>query len=934
VLRDAELEAIRQITHSGFKAETLSTLYKVSEGGDGLRAAIDKLCREASQAIEAGANILILSDRGLSPELAAIPALLATGAVHHHLIREESRTRCGLVVETGEAREVAHFALLVGYGAGAINPYLAFETVADLVEDGSFVGEGLDLATAEENYLKAIDLGLLKIFAKMGISTLQSYRGAQIFEAVGLADEIVDLAFSGTHSRVAGVGLDVIAREVEMRHARGFAGDEYQFPELDPGGLYQWRLRGEQHTFNPESVSKLQHAVRKESWESFEEFTRAADDDAKRMRTLRGLLEFDFDAREAVAIEEVEPAEEIVRRFCTGAMSYGSISEEAHETLAIAMNRLGGKSNTGEGGEDPKRWTPDPNGDSRRSAIKQVASGRFGVTSAYLVNSDEMQIKIAQGAKPGEGGELPGHKVDQIIAKTRYSTPGVGLTSPPPHHDIYSIEDLSQLIFDLKNANRYANVSVKLVSETGVGTIAAGVSKGKADGVLISGHDGGTGASALTSIKNAGCPWEIGLSETQQTLVLNDLRGRIKVQVDGGLKTGRDVVIGALLGADEYGFATAPLVAMGCILMRVCHLNTCPVGIATQRKELRERFAGQPEHVTRYFFFVAEQVRQLMAKLGYRKMDEMIGQADRLRMRRSVNHWKASGVDLADLLHIPDVPYDRHHTRKQDHGLETALDMRLLELAEPALERKEKVRIELPVKNVNRAVGTILGSEVSRKYGLEALPDGTIEIELKGSAGQSLGAWLPKGVTIRVEGDANDYTGKGLSGGRVIVRAPAEATYEPTENIIAGNVLLYGATGGEAFFHGVVGERFCVRNSGAEAVVEGVGDHGCEYMTGGRAIIIGGTGLNFAAGMSGGIAYVLDEDGGFEGRLNPLAEVDLEPLEGEDAEYVQNMLRKHFEYTRSSRADEILRKWDAYAPKFLKVFPQEYKRALAELAKQ
>jgi glutamate synthase domain-containing protein 2/glutamate synthase domain-containing protein 1/glutamate synthase domain-containing protein 3 len=934
VLRDAELEAIRQIMHPGFKAETLSTLYKVSEGGDGLRAAIEKLCREASQAIEAGANILILSDRGVSPELAAIPALLATGAVHHHLIREESRTRCGLVVETGEAREVAHFALLVGYGAGAINPYLAFETVTDLVEDGSFVNEGLDLATAEENYLKAIDLGLLKIFAKMGISTLQSYRGAQIFEAVGLADEVVGLAFAGTHSRVAGVGLDVIAREVEMRHARGFAGEEYQFPELDPGGLYQWRLRGEQHTFNPESVSKLQHAVRKESWESFEEFTRAADDDAKRMRTLRGLLEFDFDAREAVPIDEVEPAEEIVRRFCTGAMSYGSISEEAHETLAIAMNRLGGKSNTGEGGEDPKRWTPDPNGDSRRSAIKQVASGRFGVTSAYLVNSDEMQIKIAQGAKPGEGGELPGHKVDQIIARTRYSTPGVGLTSPPPHHDIYSIEDLSQLIFDLKNANRYANVSVKLVSETGVGTIAAGVSKGKADGVLISGHDGGTGASALTSIKNAGCPWEIGLSETQQTLVLNDLRGRIKVQVDGGLKTGRDVVIGALLGADEYGFATAPLVAMGCILMRVCHLNTCPVGIATQRKELRERFAGEPEHVTRYFFFVAEQVRQLMAKLGYRKMDEMIGQADRLGMRKSVNHWKASGVDLADLLHIPDVPYDRRHTGKQDHGLETALDMRLLELAEPALERKEKVRIELPVKNVNRAVGTILGSEVSRKYGLEALPEGTIEIELKGSAGQSLGAWLPKGITIRVEGDANDYTGKGLSGGRVIVRAPAEATYEPTENIIAGNVLLYGATGGEAFFHGVVGERFCVRNSGAEAVVEGVGDHGCEYMTGGRAIIIGDTGLNFAAGMSGGIAYVLDDEGGFEGRLNPLAEVDLEALEGEDAEYVQNMLRKHFEYTRSSRADEILRKWDTYAPKFVKVFPQEYKRALAELAKQ
>ena len=709
----------------------------------------------------------------------------------------------------------------------------------------------------------------------------------------------------------------------------GFPDSAFQYPELDPGGLYQWRLRGEQHTFNPESVSKLQHAVRQENFKSFEEYAKAADDDAVRMRTLRGLFEFKFD-HGAVPIEEVEPAEIIVRRFCTGAMSYGSISAEAHETLAIAMNRIGGRSNTGEGGEDPKRWTRDPGGDSRRSAIKQVASGRFGVTSAYLVNADELQIKIAQGAKPGEGGELPGYKVDRTIAATRYATPGVGLTSPPPHHDIYSIEDLSQLIHDLKNANRYANVSVKLVSETGVGTIAAGVSKGKADLVLISGHDGGTGASALTSIKNAGCPWEIGLAETQQTLVQNDLRGRIRLQVDGGFKTGRDVVIGALLGADEFGFATAPLVALGCILMRVCHLNTCPVGIATQDPELRKRFQGQPEHVTRFFFFVAEQVRQLMAKLGYRTLEEMIGQVDRLTTRKSINHWKASSLDFSDLLYKPTLPHATHHVSKQNHGLEKALDMKLLELAEPALARGEKVRIELPIENTNRTVGTILGSELSRKYGLEGLPDGTIEIEFKGSAGQSLGAWLPKGIQIRVEGEANDYTGKGLSGGRVIVRAPLGISYEPTENIIAGNVLLYGATGGEAFFHGVVGERFCVRNSGAHAVVEGVGDHGCEYMTRGRAIILGAVGQNFAAGMSGGIAYVLDLEGELESKLNPLAEVDLEPLAEDDVVYVQNMLRKHFDYTRSRLAEDVLRKWNTYAPRFVKVFPREYRAALKQ----
>jgi glutamate synthase domain-containing protein 2/glutamate synthase domain-containing protein 1/glutamate synthase domain-containing protein 3 len=932
VITDDQLETIRRAQGEGLQVATLAMVFKAAEGGDGLRAALDRLCAEASEAVAEGANVLVLSDREVSPDLAPIPSLLATGAVHHHLIREESRTRCGLIVETGEAREVAHFALLIGYGAGAINPYLAFETGLALVEEGAYVPEDLGEEQMVENYLKAIDLGLLKIFAKMGISTLQSYRGAQIYEAIGLAPEVIDRCFAGTHSRVKGVGFDVLAREAAMRHATGFSGDEYQYPELDCGGLYQWRLRGEQHTFNPVSVAKLQHATRNESYATFKEYTAAANDDAVRMRTLRGLMDFVYDA-EPVPIDQVEPATEIVKRFCTGAMSFGSISAEAHETLAIAMNRLGGRSNTGEGGEDPARWTPDPNGDSRRSAIKQVASGRFGVTSAYLVNSDEMQIKIAQGAKPGEGGELPGHKVDKVIARTRYSTPGVGLTSPPPHHDIYSIEDLAQLIHDLKNANRRANVSVKLVSETGVGTIAAGVSKGKSDLVLISGHDGGTGASAQTSIKYAGCPWEIGLSETQQTLVLNDLRGRIRVQVDGGLKTGRDVVIGALLGADEFGFSTAPLVSMGCLLMRVCHLNTCPVGIATQDPELRRRFAGTPEHVVRFFMFVAEEVRELMAKLGYRKLDDMIGHSQRLKRRDGITHWKASHIDFSDLLHRPDVPHDIRHTGTQDHGLERALDMRLLELAAPALERGEHVKIELPIENVNRTVGTILGSELSRRYGLEGLPDDTIELCFTGSAGQSVGAWLPKGITIQIDGDANDYAGKGLSGGRLIVRAPQKATFDPGTAIIAGNVLLYGATGGEAFFQGVVGERFCVRNSGAHAVVEGVGDHGCEYMTGGRAIILGPTGRNFAAGMSGGIAYVLDESGQFPDRINnPL--VDLDPLDDEDVEFIQRMLRRHFQYTRSRKADDVLRKWDTYASKIVKVFPQEYKQALEDLARE
>jgi glutamate synthase domain-containing protein 2/glutamate synthase domain-containing protein 1/glutamate synthase domain-containing protein 3 len=926
ILTNEELERIRNVGLPGFEARTLSALFKVSEEGEGLQSALDRLCREAAEAIAQGANLLILSDRGVTPDLAPIPMLLATGAVHHHLVREGLRTQCGIVCETAEARDVSQFALLVGFGAGAINPYLALETIGELVDDGTFVPEEIDRDKGVANYLKACDKGLLKTMAKMGISTLQSYRGAQIFEAVGLDRDVVARCFTGTASRVSGVGYDVLARESAMRHQRAFPGDAYSYPELDPGGLYQWRARGERHTFNPQSVSRLQHAVRQDSFETYKEFARAADGDAERLCTLRGLLRF-REAETPVPLDEVEPASEIVKRFCTGAMSYGSISLESHQTLAIAMNRLGGKSNTGEGGEDPARFTPEPNGDSRRSAIKQVASGRFGVTSWYLVNADELQIKIAQGAKPGEGGELPGHKVSETIARTRYSTPGVGLISPPPHHDIYSIEDLAQLIYDLKNSNRYANVSVKLVAETGVGTIAAGVSKGKADGVLISGHDGGTGASPQASIKSAGVPWEIGLAETQQTLVMNDLRGRIRVQTDGGLKTGRDVVIAALLGADEFGFSTAPLVAMGCILMRVCHLNTCPVGIATQNPELREKFAGLPEHVVRYLLFVAEEAREYMAQLGFRSVDEMIGRVDQLEVNRAIQHWKAKGLDFSELLHKPDVPHAIRHCEKQDHGLDQVLDMTLLERARPALEAGEKVEIELPIRNTDRTVGTILGSEVSRKYGEEGLPEDTVSIRFRGSAGQSFGAFVPRGMTLAVDGDANDYCGKGLSGGKLIVRVPDGSTFDPAENIIAGNVALYGATGGEAYFQGVVGERFCVRNSGADAVVEGVGDHGCEYMTGGNVVILGGTGHNFGGGMCGGIAYVLDLDGALAGRTNH-ERVDLDPLSDEDAVIVQRMVRRHFEYTRSKRADEVLRKWNTYAPRFVVVMPRDLKMAL------
>jgi glutamate synthase domain-containing protein 2/glutamate synthase domain-containing protein 3 len=934
VLTNQELERLRQLDQPGLRSRTFGCLFKAGDGGAGLVAALDQLCAEAEQAVREGVNVLILSDRDVGPELAPIPMLLATGAVHHHLIRQTLRTRCGIVCESGEPREVAHVALLIGYGAAAVNPYLAFATIEELVEEGTWLPEELDAETAKYNFVKANDKGLLKTFAKMGISTLQSYRGAQIFEAVGLDRGLVARCFAGTPSRVSGVGYDVLAREAAERHERAFPGETWTYPELDPGGLYQWRARGERHTFNPDTVATLQHAVRSaetdRGYESYKEFSRAADGDSERLCTLRGLFRFRY-AERPIPLDEVEPATEIAKRFCTGAMSYGSISLEAHQTLAVAMNRLGGKSNTGEGGEDPQRFTPEPNGDLRRSAIKQVASGRFGVTSWYLVNADELQIKMAQGAKPGEGGELPGHKVDETIARVRHSTPGVGLISPPPHHDIYSIEDLAQLIFDLKNANRFARVSVKLVSETGVGTIAAGVAKGKADGVLISGHDGGTGASPLASIKYAGVPWEIGLAETQQTLVMNDLRGRIRVQTDGGLKTGRDVVIAALLGADEFGFSTAPLVALGCILMRVCHLNTCPVGIATQDPELRKRFAGLPEHVTRYMLFVAEEAREYMAKLGFRSVDEMIGHVEKLDCGGALSHWKAKGLDFSELLYKVDAPHAIRHVQKQtlEEELRSVLDMKLLALAAPALERAEPVSIELPIRNTDRTVGAILGSDVSRKYGQEGLPDDTISCRFSGSAGQSFGAFVTRGITLQVDGDANDYCAKGLCGGKVVVRVPEGASFDPAENVIVGNVVLYGATSGEAYFQGLAGERFAVRNSGAQAVVEGVGDHGCEYMTGGRVVVLGRVGRNFAAGMSGGIAYVLDLEGDFERHVNQDT-VDLDPLTEEDLEIIQRMVRRHFAYTRSARADEVLRKWNTLAPRFVKVYPRDYKRAQAE----
>jgi len=914
----------------GFRAFAIDGLFTVADGGAGLQRALDEVCASVSAAIAEGRNLIILSDRNSNAELAPIPSLLLTSAVHHHLVREKARTRVGLVVETGDAREVHHMALLMSYGAAAINPYLAFETIGDLISQRAI--RGLSYRKAVRNYIKASGKGVLKIMSKMGISTVASYTGAQVFEAIGLSHEVVDRYFTGTVSRLGGAGLDVLAAEVAARHA--FAHQdrptETAHRNLWVGGEYQWRREGEYHLFNPETVFKLQHSTRTKRYDVFKEYTRAVNDQSQRLATLRGL--FAFQPRTAIPIEEVEPVEEIVKRFSTGAMSYGSISAEAHETLAIAMNRLGGKSNTGEGGEDAERWIPDPNGDSRRSAIKQVASGRFGVTSEYLVNADDLQIKMAQGAKPGEGGQLPGHKVYPWIAKTRHSTPGVGLISPPPHHDIYSIEDLKQLIHDLKNANNRARINVKLVAEVGVGTVAAGVSKAKADVVLISGHDGGTGASPLNSLKHAGAPWELGLAETQQTLLLNGLRDRIVVQTDGQLKTGRDVIIAALLGAEEFGFATAPLVVSGCIMMRVCHLDTCPVGVATQNPELRKKFSGKPEFVVNFFEFIAEEVRELLAELGFRSMAEAIGHAEVIDVSRAIEHWKASGLDLTPILMMPELPDDapRHRTTVQDHGLEKALDNELIRLAAPALADAHRVSIEMPIHNVNRTVGTMLGAEVTRRYGGEGLPDGTIDITLTGSAGQSLAAFLPRGITVRLFGDTNDYAAKGLSGGRLIVRPPAQThpDFVAERNIIAGNVLLYGATSGEAHFRGVVGERFCVRNSGATAVVEGVGDHGCEYMTGGRVVVLGPTGRNFGAGMSGGVAFLHDPDGTAATRVNTEM-VDLDPLDAEDLAWLETIVTRHRDETGSEVAARLLADWQSQS--WIKIFPKDYKRVLAAI---
>ena len=932
ILTNRDLEKLRRVSQGDFLATTLSALFPAAEGEVGLERALDGLCRRASLSILDGYTILILSDRGINPQYAPIPSLLAMTAVHNHLLREGSRTQVALIIESGEPREVMHYALLIGYGASAINPYLAIETLEDLANRG-YLADGITFEKAAYQYIKSINKGLLKVFSKMGISTLQSYRGAQVFEAIGLNQEVIQKYFTGTASRIEGVGLGVLAHEAAMKHELAFQPLKDADTELPVGGSYAWRVRGEYHLVNPSTVSKLQHAVRQNSFKTFQEYADLIDKQSKHFCTLRGL--FEFKPSTAVPIEEVEPASEIVKRFATGAMSFGSISKEAHETLAIAMNRIGGRSNTGEGGEDAERFNRDPNGDLRRSSIKQVASGRFGVTAHYLVNADDLQIKMAQGAKPGEGGQLPGHKVDEVIARVRHSVPGVGLISPPPHHDIYSIEDLAQLIYDLKNVNPQARISVKLVAEVGVGTVAAGVSKAHADVVLISGHDGGTGASPLTSLKHAGAPWELGLAETQQVLVMNDLRSRIRVQTDGKLQTGRDVAIATLLGAEEFGFSTMPLVALGCIMMRKCHLNTCPVGIATQDPVLRKKFTGQPEHVINFFFFIAEQVRQIMAQLGFRKMDEMVGRVDMLETRPAVEHWKAKGIDFSNLLYNPQMPsrIARHCTTKQDHGLHEALDYKLIDNAQEAIDTRTPIVIKLPIKNVHRAVGAMLSGLIARKYGAEGLPENTICFEFSGSAGQSFGAFLAKGVTLELEGDANDYVGKGLSGGRIIVYPAEASTFVPEENILVGNVVLYGATSGEAFFNGMAGERFAVRNSGATAVVEGLGDHGCEYMTNGLVIVLGKTGRNFAAGMSGGIAYVLDESGEFVKYRCNQNSVDLEQVfDPNDQHVLQATIRRHFDATGSPRAKRILENWNAMLPKFVKVFPHEFKRVMKKTA--
>jgi glutamate synthase (NADPH/NADH) large chain len=960
ILTNTDIERIRHIedhTAGAFRTRTIDMCYSASEGAEGMEAALTSICQQAEKAVGDGFNILILSDRGTDVDHIAIPALLATSAVHHHLVRTGLRTASGLVIETGAAREVHQFATLAGYGAEAINPYLAFETLISIRDR---LPEKLDEDEIQKRYIKAVGKGLFKVMSKMGISTYQSYCGAQIFDAVGLSSEFTDKYFTGTATTIEGIGLQEVAEETVRWHRDAYSDAPIYRNSLDVGGDYAFRMRGEDHMWTPDSIARLQHATRANDANTFREYAQLVNDQNKRLLNLRGLFEFNF-SNDPVPLDEVEPAKEIVKRFSTGAMSFGSISYEAHSTLAVAMNRIGGKSNTGEGGEQPERFKTLENGDSRRSAIKQVASGRFGVTTEYLVNSDVIQIKMAQGAKPGEGGQLPGHKVDATIAQVRHSTPGVGLISPPPHHDIYSIEDLAQLIHDLKNVNPNADISVKLVAEVGVGTVAAGVSKAHADHVTIAGFDGGTGASPLTSIKHAGSPWEIGLAETHQTLVLNNLRSRIAVQVDGGMRTGRDVVVGALLGADEFGFATAPLIVEGCIMMRKCHLNTCPVGVATQDPELRRRFTGKPEHVVNYFFFVAEEIRELMSKLGFRSFDEMIGQSQHLNMRKAIDHWKAQGLDFSRILHKPKADPDVgiYHTEVQDHGLDKALDNELIKLSQAALTDKTPVRIDLPVKNTNRTVGSMLSGQVAKRYGHAGLPEDTISITLRGTAGQSFGAFVARGVSLELIGEGNDYVGKGLSGGRLVVYPPKQTPIVAEDNIIVGNTVLYGAISGECYFRGVAGERFAVRNSGATAVVEGVGDHGCEYMTGGVVVVLGESGRNFAAGMSGGIAYVLDERGDFEQRCN-LAMVELEPVAAEDAALEQldhqggdlethgrvdvshdmtrfdalrlhQLIQKHVHYTDSARGKEILDNWNATLPKFVKVMPVDYRRALQEM---
>ncbi len=929
LLTNRDLEKLRRVSSGDLLATTLPAHFRAEEGEAGLRHSLEDLSKRAAHAVASGYTLLIISDRGVDATYAPIPSLLAMAAVHNRLVRDKTRTQVALIIESGEPREVMHFALLIGYGASAINPYLAIETLHDLARRG-LMPQDVTAAQAEKNFIKSINKGLLKTFSKMGISTLQSYRGAQVFEAVGLNESLVNAYFAGTASRIEGVGLDVLAREAQIKHSFAFQPLTESETELVVGGQYQYRVDGEYHLLNPLTISKLQHAVRQNNPATFQEYTDLIDDENRTLCTLRGLLKLKY-AEHPVPIDEVEPAKEIVKRFTTGAMSFGSISKEAHETLAIAMNRLGGMSNTGEGGEDEARFKRDANGDSRRSAVKQVASGRFGVTTNYLVNADELQIKMAQGAKPGEGGQLPGHKVDDVIAKTRHSIPGVGLISPPPHHDIYSIEDLAQLIYDLKNVNPQARIAVKLVSEVGVGTVAAGVAKAHADVVLISGDTGGTGASPLSSIKHAGLPWELGLAETQQVLLLNDLRGRIRVQTDGKLQTGRDVVIAALLGAEEFGFATTPLITMGCIMMRKCHLNTCSVGIATQDPVLRARFQGQPEHVVNFFFFLAEQIRQHMAKLGFRTLDEMVGRVDKIDAAVADAHWKAKGIDLSTILYAPIVPsrVARRKVQAQDHGLDQALDHLLIKEAAPALESKTPVTGNFAIRNVHRTVGGMLGGEIARRYGSAGLPDETLHFKFEGSAGQSFGAFVPNGVTLELEGDANDYLGKGISGGRIIAYPPKTSSFLPEESILAGNVVLYGATSGEVFLNGIAGERFAVRNSGATAVVEGVGDHGCEYMTNGRVVVIGATGRNFAAGMSGGRAFVYDDQGDFSTRHCNCASVDLEPLvNDDDVAEVRGLLERHRDLTGSPRAAWILEHWTDAQQKFIKVFPHEYKRVM------